>query len=187
MSLPDIAYEEDDETLEKLKGLYPDFGSKVVSAWNRFHKAHGLRSRMTDGHRSFASQDLLYEMGRKTRGRIVTHSKGGESFHNYGLACDVAFRGMDPYLQCNPNSGALWKAYGDALNAVGLVWGGNFKSLKDNPHAECSYGFSTKDLFEIHKTSGLLGVWEAIDRRRGVPVGSEWADRREWLISLKGN
>jgi hypothetical protein len=29
-----------------------------------------------------------------------------------------------------------WRLYGEAVKAVGLVWGGSWVSIKDRPHAE---------------------------------------------------
>jgi hypothetical protein len=184
--LTDLLYEEDAETVKKLKELYPAFANKLIAAWNQMYRDHGLRARITDSFRSVASQDLLYAIGRSTDGKIVTNTKGGMSLHNYGLACDIAWRGTDPYLGGNPNGCALWKAYGEALASVEVVWGGDFKSLVDKPHAERSYGFKISDLESIYQSLGLVGVWEAIDRRRGCPVGSEWSAQRSWLETQKG-
>src|SRR4051794_626118 len=41
---------------------------------------------ITDSFRSAEDQDRLFEKGRSLQGNIVTHAKGGESYHNYGLA-----------------------------------------------------------------------------------------------------
>jgi peptidoglycan LD-endopeptidase CwlK len=45
---------------------------------------------MTDDYRSYEEQDKLYDKGRRTPGKVVTHAEGGESFHNFGLAVDFA-------------------------------------------------------------------------------------------------
>lgn len=48
--------------------------------------------RITDDYRSFEEQDELYGKGRRTPGNVVTHSQGGESYHNFGLAVDFALQ-----------------------------------------------------------------------------------------------
>src|SRR3954463_11525957 len=45
---------------------------------------------ITDSFRSAEDQNKLYDQGRTTDGDIVTNAKGGESYHNYGLAIDFA-------------------------------------------------------------------------------------------------
>jgi hypothetical protein len=42
------------------------------------------------GVRTFAEQDALYAQGRTRKGLRVTNAKGGQSYHNYGLAADCA-------------------------------------------------------------------------------------------------
>lgn len=45
---------------------------------------------ITDSYRSFDDQDALYAKGRTTAGQVVTYAKGGQSYHNFGLAIDFA-------------------------------------------------------------------------------------------------
>ena len=49
---------------------------------------------VTDPYRTKAEQDSLYAQGRTAPGEIVTNAKGGDSYHNYGLAADLAPVGM---------------------------------------------------------------------------------------------
>lgn len=48
---------------------------------------------MTQGFRSIAEQDKLYQIGRRGKKgeKKVTNAKGGESKHNFGNAVDFAF------------------------------------------------------------------------------------------------
>lgn len=50
-----------------------------------------IRVRFSQTLRTFAEQDALYAQGRTKPGNIVTYAKGGDSFHNYGLAIDISF------------------------------------------------------------------------------------------------
>ena len=94
----------------------------------------GIALVVVGGLRTLAEQQALYDRGRTTPGPIVTNAKPGSSWHNYGLAFDVAILagGAATY----PNDAYLWDRVGDAGRRVGLQWGGDFVSFKDRPHFE---------------------------------------------------
>ena len=98
-------------------------------------KAQGMNLVLTAGFRSNAEQERLYQQGRTTKGRIVTHVGPGNSKHNYGAAVDVAFvnNNGQPYW---PNDPALWQKVGQIGESLGLRWGGNWQGFKDMPHFE---------------------------------------------------
>lgn len=56
---------------------------------NEVESKHGIKLRVAQATRTIAQQNALYAQGRTAPGRIVTNAKGGESYHNYGLAIDV--------------------------------------------------------------------------------------------------
>lgn len=89
------------------------------------------------GVRTAEQQATLYAQGRTTPGRIVTYKDGYIHKSNHqpaqdglGRAVDCAFIGGDPFAAKHP-----WDAYGAAVEAAGLIWGGRWK-LVDRPHAE---------------------------------------------------
>lgn len=105
--------------------------------------------RVTHTLRTMDEQMHLYQQGRTLidgewvttdRARIVTKAPPGSSAHNYGAAFDVCFVGTDPYLHKHEvEHGApdpLWALLGSTGVAVGLAWGGAWKSFKDRPHFE---------------------------------------------------
>ena len=53
----------------------------------------------------------------------VTNAGGLQSYHQYGLAFDVAFKEYN----WNPPTFDWWNVLGDEGEKVGLVWGGSFK------------------------------------------------------------
>ena len=96
--------------------------------------------RIAQGFRSIAYQDGLYAQGRTKPGKVVTNAKGGSSFHNYGLAIDlVQMKGND--VDWNFDYSKLI-----SFMPVGMVWGGNFKSIKDKPHFEMTFGSTWRTL-----------------------------------------
>lgn len=104
-------------------------------------QAQGVTLRITQGFRSIAEQNALYAQGRTTPGQIVTNAKGGQSYHNYGLAFDVVMmnNGKAVWDRIPANIGALGATYG-------FEWGGNWRTFKDYPHFQTTFGQSILDL-----------------------------------------
>ncbi|MCA0968469.1 M15 family metallopeptidase [Priestia flexa] len=103
-------------------------------------KAQGIDVVITDGFRSFEEQDEFYARGRTTEGQIVTYSKGGESYHNYGLAIDFALRIdngdiiWDMEYDGNGNGKSDWMEVAEIGKELGFEWGGDWEGFKDYPH-----------------------------------------------------
>jgi hypothetical protein len=95
----------------------------------------GYRLRVTYGLRTLDEQAKLYAQGRTAPGFIVTQAKPGSSAHNYAAAIDVVF--LDAKGGVNWNG--PWKAIGIVGEKLGLVWGGNFKTIVDRPHFEWAH------------------------------------------------
>lgn len=98
---------------------------------------HGLDLRITEGYRSIERQNELYAQGRTTSGNIVTNAKGGESYHNFAVAFDVADRKKGYDIN--------WELVGKIGKTLGLEWGGDWASFADRPHFQYTAGFSLKD------------------------------------------
>lgn len=107
--------------------------------------------RVVQGLRTIAEQDELYAQGRTKPGKVVTNAKGGSSYHNYGLAVDFALL-VDGKVSWDIKSDWDGDKFSDWMEVVnifqkhGWEWGGNFKSLKDYPHFQKTYGYSIGDL-----------------------------------------
>ncbi|TCN27756.1 M15 family metallopeptidase [Mesobacillus foraminis] len=111
----------------------------------------GIEIIITDGFRSHHEQDRLYEKGRSTQGNIVTHAKGGESFHNFGLAIDFAIKAngqaiWDMGYDGNGNGQSDWMEVVEIAKELGFEWGGDWKHFKDYPHLQMDFGLSINDL-----------------------------------------
>ena len=92
--------------------------------------------RVTHGLRTIAEQNALYAQGRTTAGKIVTNAKGGQSFHNHGLAIDVV-----EMINGKPNWNFDFSKLKPIADRFGMVWGGNFKTIIDRPHFEITFGY----------------------------------------------
>lgn len=97
--------------------------------------AVGLDVFVTETRRSNERQAALYALGRSQPGRIVTRSKAGTGKHEFGLAFDIAFKGVHLY----PSDVKTWARLGSIGKACGLTWGGDFKGV-DSVHFENNGG-----------------------------------------------
>lgn len=105
-------------------------------------KANGMDVRITAAFRSWDDSDRLYAQGRTTPGSIISNTRGGESYHNWGLAFDAA-----PFENgVISNDPEQFKKMGRLGEQVGLEWGGSFIDILDYPHFQYTYGLSTIDL-----------------------------------------
>lgn len=145
----------DQITKDRIKLLHPRIRDEVTDLINEANRVTGkeITIRIVQGYRSIAEQDALYAMGRTKPGKIVTNAKGGRSFHNYGLAIDFAFLVKDKGAiswdikkdwDCDMISD--WLEVVQIFIKAGWTWGGNFKSIKDNPHFEKTFGLGWRDL-----------------------------------------
>ena len=91
---------------------------------------NGIAINIISGTRTYAEQDALYAQGRTKAGNIVTNARGGYSNHNFGIAFDIGVFSGNRYLPESP----LYKAVGALGMELGLEWGGNWKTIVDQPH-----------------------------------------------------
>ncbi len=92
--------------------------------------AIGIAIKVISGTRTYEEQNALYEQGRSKPGRIVTNARGGYSNHNFGVAFDIGVFEGGRYLDESP----AYKAVGAIGMKLGLEWGGNWKTIQDEPH-----------------------------------------------------
>ena len=58
----------------------------------------------------------------------------------------------------------LWGKFGELVRSHGgLFWGGDFKTIKDLPHAEKRYGLTIQECLDLHAKLGLNGFYEYLD------------------------
>jgi|SRR6185295_15703734 len=95
----------------------------------------------------------------------ITRAEAWKSWHNHGLAYDAVFR---------DGSGAWywesdhWHDVGQIGKDLGLIWGGDFKSIVDKPHFQYeTKGIDINEAYEISvkKGQGSIAVWAEIHLR----------------------
>lgn len=115
-------------------------------------KGNGIEIIITDGFRSNVKQDALYAQGRTEPGDIVTNVKGGNSYHNYGLAIDFALKVSETEViwdltyDGNNNGNSDWLEVVDIAKELGFTWGGDWENFRDYPHLQYDFGLS---IFEL--------------------------------------
>lgn len=143
-----------DETIPKpvpITGLHPVVAENEVILV-RMAAEHGIDVVITHGYRSVEEQDALFAQGRSSSGNIVTNARGGESYHNYGLAIDFALRTpfgkivWDMERDDNGNGKADWMEVVDLAKELGFTWGGDWTNFPDYPHLQMDFGLSIRDL-----------------------------------------
>jgi LysM repeat protein len=124
----------------------------------------GISILITQGLRTWAEQDALYAKGRSIpplgKKYVVTNAKGGQSFHNFGLAFDVVI--LDSVGKADWNtSHPGWREAAAVGKSLGLEWGGDWTSFKDLPHYQYLGGLSLPRCRELYP-SGLPALWECV-------------------------
>ncbi|MCY1406628.1 Peptidoglycan L-alanyl-D-glutamate endopeptidase CwlK precursor [compost metagenome] len=100
---------------------------------------NGIEIKIISGFRSYEEQNRLYAQGRTAPGKIVTNARGGFSNHNFAIAFDVGVFEGRQYLGESPK----YKAVGVLGQELGLEWGGNWKTVVDQPHFQLRPAWAT--------------------------------------------
>jgi peptidoglycan L-alanyl-D-glutamate endopeptidase CwlK len=103
----------------------------------------GITIKVISAMRTFAEQDAIFAQGRTKPGKIVSGARGGFSNHNFGIAFDVGVFEGSSYLDESPK----YKVVGAFGSDLGLEWGGNWKTIVDEPHFQLRPGWA-KDMKE---------------------------------------
>ncbi len=117
----------------------------------------GISILITQGLRTSQEQDALYAQGRTAPGRIVTNARGGQSWHNFGLAFDIVVLdsiGKADWDSSHPN----WARAAAIGKSLGLEWGGDWKSFKDTPHFQQVGDLTLADCRKFFP-QGLEAIW----------------------------
>lgn len=102
----------------------------------------GIEITVTGGYRTLADQQDKYNQGRTKPGSVITNAKPGFSFHNYGVAFDIAF-----LKNGKTNYSGDWEKVGKIGKKLGLEWGGSWSSFVDKPHFQYTAGYAINDFY----------------------------------------
>lgn len=134
----------------KLTGLLPVVKDATIKLIEHTYNL-GIPILITQGFRTYAQQNDLYAQGRAKSGKIVTNAKGGYSNHNFGVAIDFCLLlsdgknvSWDTLKDGNLDSLPDWSQVVDVAKKLGFAWGGDWRSFKDLPHFEMTFGLTTE-------------------------------------------
>ena len=153
----------DQITLDRINLLHPKLRDEVVKMYDEIVTAltGSAMCRFAYTLRTFAEQDALYAQGRTKAGVKVTNAKGGQSYHNYGLAIDIVLlvdkdkngtfetASWDIKTDFDGDGKADWMEIVNIFKRYGFEWGGDWK-FNDAPHFQKTLGNSINELLTLH-------------------------------------
>jgi peptidoglycan L-alanyl-D-glutamate endopeptidase CwlK len=155
----------DQKTLERIQLLHPKLREEALTMYDEIVAAltGTAACRFAYTLRTFAEQDALFAQGRTKAGAIVTKAKGGQSYHNYGLAIDIVLlvdkdnngtfetASWDLKTDFDGDGKSDWQEIVAIFKRYGYEWGGDWK-FNDAPHFQKTFGKSIAELQTLHKT-----------------------------------
>jgi len=156
----------DQNSEARLDLVHPKLAEKIRSMAEMLAQEN-IVIKVVQGLRSWDDQAKLYAEGRDDGGnvvdksKVVTNAKPGTSWHNYGLAVDVApfDAGIPDWNVEHP----AWKRIVAVGESVGLTSGSTWRSFPDWPHFQLtgqlpeSPDDATRTAFTV---GGMQQVWD---------------------------
>ncbi len=150
-------------TDRRIATLHPLIREKASEFINKAEKA-GYLLRVVSALRTWEQQTAIYNQphdGKDNDGDGIideadekaTNAKAGQSYHNYGLAIDVVQIKNGKTIWNNPN----WSKIAAIGKSLGFEWGGDWKSFKDLPHFQITFGKSYAVLRKLYLDGNRQG------------------------------
>ncbi len=150
----------------RLQLVHPQLAAKVRQMADML-ALEGVTIKVTQGLRSWTDQLNLWLKGRDESGdvtdprAVVTKAPPGHSYHNFGLAVDVA-----PFTDNTPNwdlSNPVWKRIVAVGESLGLTSGSEWRSFPDWPHFQLTGKLPVSpndEVRQVFKDGGTVAVWQ---------------------------
>jgi peptidoglycan L-alanyl-D-glutamate endopeptidase CwlK len=145
----------DQVTLDRIKLIHPKLREEVMEIYDEICEALKGRAfcRFSYTLRTFAEQDILFKKVPK-----VTNSRGGFSYHNYGLAIDIVLivdgksASWEIKRDFDGDGKADWIEVVAIFKSFGWEWGGDWRFF-DAPHFQKTFGYSVRELLSLHNSA----------------------------------
>lgn len=145
----------DNISIKRIALLHPKLRSEAADILIECEKAN-VGIRITSSFRTPEEQDGLYALGRTVKGKsIVTNAKAWQSYHQYGLAVDICLYHKDGSISysniedLDNDKIADWDEVTKIFKAKGWEWAGDWKTFKERPHYQKTFGHTVSDLQRI--------------------------------------
>lgn len=153
----------DKKTIERIQLIHPKLRDEVSSIYAEICEAltGAAMCRFAFTLRTFAEQNALFAQGRTKPGKIVTNARGGQSYHNYGLAVDIVLlvdkngdgvfesAVWDTKTDFDKDRKSDWMECVNIFKQYGWEWGGDWR-FTDPPHFQKTLGKSVRELLALH-------------------------------------
>lgn len=164
----------DSITLQRIQTAHPKLRAELTKIYEEICTVVSTKvlCRFAFVFRSIAEQDELYAQGRTKlfdatgkRLGIVTKAKGGQSYHNYGLAVDIVLlidmdgngsyetASWDTKKDSEGDGKSDWMECVAVFKKYGWEWGGDWSKFKDTPHFQKTLGYSITQLQKLPLTN----------------------------------
>lgn len=146
---------------KRLSEVYPGLADKVRTMASQL-ETEGIDIRVTQSLRPMAEQEALYAQGRTAPGDVVTNARAGYSWHNFGLAVDVA-----PLTPQGPDWNVAHPVWGRIVaigTSLGLMAGAEWRTFPDWPHFQLTGRFPVTPSNEARGlllSGGTQSVWRS--------------------------
>lgn len=141
-------------SVQRVALLHPKFIPQITAFIDDIENMTGRVFMTVQGLRTFAEQTGIFNQGRTTPGKIVTYSKAGQSYHNYGLAVDIC-----PFAVGGTKGGLDWNYNFSIIRNIavkhGLQCGMDFKH-PDYDHFENKFGLNWKQMEEKYNAKDFI-------------------------------
>lgn len=141
-------------TLQRIETAHPSLRAELKEIYTEIcsRLSNKVVCRFPFVFRSIAEQDDLFDIGRTKPGKKVTNARGGQSFHNYGLAVDIVLlqdkdgngshetASWDTKVDFDGDGQSDWAEVVAVFKIYGWEWGGDWNSFPDYPHFQKTYG-----------------------------------------------
>lgn len=160
-------------TLDRIKLMHPDLREEVLAMYDLFCAALtgsaicGLAYTL----RTYNEQNSLFALGRtvvnptgknpkKPMGNVVTNARGGQSYHNFGLAFDIVLlkdvkgngkfdtASWETNVDFDGDGRSDWQEIVTIVKQHGWEWGGDWK-FTDMPHFQKTMNRSVVELNQM--------------------------------------
>lgn len=155
----------DQLSLQRIQLLHPKLREEAAQIMEEVAQATSTPTsfcRITFTLRSFVEQQAIYDQGRTKPGKKVTNAKPGQSLHNYGVAIDIAWvlngkdASWDVKKDWDGDKQADWMEVVAIFRKHGWEWGGDWRTFKDMPHFQKTFGNSWQTLLAKYNKKDFI-------------------------------